>query len=113
MDKLKMNIIELAKEAGFTVVGEGTEGWGVFEARRERLERFAALVRAEEREKFKSYVEEVSVERDAAIRNARAEALEEAAKVCEGLQIKEPYHDWHHAKNDSYEHCAAVIRGLK
>ena len=43
----------------------------------------------------------------------RAEAFKEAAKVCDGLQIKEPYHDWHHAKNDAYEHCAAAIRGLK
>ena len=70
-----MNIIELAKEAGLH-----TED-GIGMAFADRLERFAALV--------------------------RAEALEEAAKVCDK-----------YAKNSSNpmnfaENCAAAIRSMK
>ena len=70
-----MNIIELAKEAGIE-----TEWSFDFKI---RLERFAALV--------------------------RAEALEEAAKVCEEKYRRGPvYKSWMIA-----DECAAAIRGLK
>ena len=68
-----MNIIELAKEAGFSEV----EDWNSYVCDQQRLERFAALV--------------------------RAEALEEAAKVCD---------DESRYSNDA-ECCAAAIRRLK
>ena len=52
---------------------------------------------------FKSYVDQVKADRELSVLQARLEALEEAAKVCD---------DESRYSNDA-ECCAAAIRGLK
>ena len=102
-----MNIIELGIESGLLHPAQQQN-----QEREKALERFAALVRAEAlaepvkqepvlwgNDKFAPH------ERPVDAKAIRAEAFEEAAKVCEN--IEPPY--WTETRNK----CAAAIRGLK
>ena len=94
-----MNIIELAKEAGFDIESYGEDDYGLFQIA--RLERFANLIAAQ------------LMSENASIREAaRAEALEEAAKVCAMMEWQGRSDEaiW---KGDAADECAAAIRGLK
>ena len=82
-----MNIIELAKEAGFELDIDGKNiGLAGYLCTKE-LERFAALVAAYEREKTKAVFEELEREVKAELINAINGAVElereACAKVCE------------------------------
>ena len=106
-----MNIIELAKEAGFDV----DEGLFPFEATEDKyigtervLERFAALVAAHERDKAKGVFEELEREVKEELINAINCAVEiereACAKVCDEAMIQMNYSE------APYKQCAAAIR---
>ena len=142
-----MNIIELAKDAGFSIYDNERRA---VEGEEKNLEAFAALVRAEalaepvkqepvawwdtgycvtmsrfeagadwiplyantfdiealtesRHKAFQSYVDQVKADRELSILQARLEALEEAAKVCETDELCCKCGD----------ECAAAIRRLK
>lgn len=126
-----MNIIELAKEAGFDwhtpseqlIVRHSN---GSYVSVEKQLERFAALARAEFAKEDLEVIENLRKETIAqceagmieAYQLGRSEALEKAAKVCEGAhpQFLETHNGMSRIKPDAVLGslvCAAAIRSLK
>ena len=103
-------VIEMAREAGFMVVHEGEPEIGAwYECFTEEIERFAELVRADERKKWE---DQTAVEINEAVLDER----EACAKVCD--EEKESFmrdafgsddgrYDW---KADGAMNCADAIR---
>ena len=98
-------VIEMAREAGVDV----DSAWGVADA---AIERFAELIRADERNSWPAEMEamerQVNILTDA-LAQAKAEEREACAKVCDDLSA----HYW--AKDDAIEsvnceECATAIR---
>jgi len=80
-------VIEMAREAGFT--------WGEIAWHDEMFERFAELVRADEREKYKWDVHSCgpTCKRYACV--AMREAVEAEREACAKVVEASPSYDWH------------------
>jgi hypothetical protein len=92
------DIIRLAREAGWEMGDDLSDGFGV------RLERFAALVAAAERKRLRETIHSCHANCDHPVCVAVREEREKCAKLAESLPMQQEI--------DVRDQCAAAIRAM-